>query len=247
MPREDAAWPRFTLGVETATLTLSVALLDGEECVEERTTHAPRGHASLLLPEIQGILQGVGLGPAGLDLIAVSLGPGSFTGIRIGMSTARALAWACGVEIVGTCSLAALAEGAGVAEGLVASSLDARKREVFGAIHRVDSLGRVVETLCPPTVESPASFAARLDALEGEAVCVGEGFTVYPDIVGRHLRGDSDRDTPLGSVAAGIGRRRAIAGERPGVEALQPVYLRRSDAEIQIGPPTGETLIEKRR
>ena len=243
----EASWPRFTLGVETATLTLSVALFEGMTCVEERTTHAPRGHAALLLPEIQAILQARGLGPADLDLIAVSMGPGSFTGIRIGMATARALSWASGVEIVGTCSLEALAEGLGAVNVLVAPVLDARKSEVFGAVYRVDARGHVIETLCPPVVESPVSFAARLDPLGEEIVCVGEGLRVYPDIVGRHSRGDDSRDTPLGGVTAALGRRQAIAGERPGLEALQPIYLRRSDAEIQIGPPTGEALIEKRR
>ncbi|MFT7622413.1 MAG: tRNA threonylcarbamoyladenosine biosynthesis protein TsaB [Myxococcota bacterium] len=225
----------LTLAVETAGRTGSVALVRDDEIVEQRFMEPARGHGGLLLAEIDALLTGHNLKPADLDLFAACAGPGSFTGVRVGLATAKALAWALGKPVAGLQSLEVLAHNAldpGIAPGIVAPVLDARKREVYGSAYRLD--GSALTLIVPAVVEPPSRFLARVTEAAGGAVVhwLGSGTAEYADVFG-----SSALD---GRIHAGIlGRLAARTYAEQGVEGLAaPVarYVRPSEAEVKFGP-----------
>jgi len=230
----------WTLAIETSVMTSSVALMDGLVVQAERTVRTARGHASKLLPMVEAILLEAKVSPQELGLIVVPVGPGSFTGIRIGISTAKGLGWSLGVPLVGVCSLESLAAGTGQRDIPVVSVLDARKGEVFMGAYQVGSEGRL-DVLMSPIVAPPASALEQVnEVLEGRGgVFVGEGIRAYPDTFADVSTLAPSWDVIRAVVMGRIGKERFEQGGAASAEQLQPIYLRRSDAEIQVGLPTG--------
>jgi tRNA threonylcarbamoyl adenosine modification protein YeaZ len=207
----------LVLGLDTSTPAVSVALFDTEAgTLAESVVVDARRHGELLAGCITTVLREAGVDRRSLDVIAVGLGPGPFTGLRVGVVTAATLSDALGIPAYGTCSL----DGLGVGERVAMT--DARRREVYWA--RYDETGTRVEG---PQVTRPADL---VDQLRGVPV-VGAGAQVYADL----LVGLDVRAEPLYPSAAAIA---AIVAPRLGsaAEPLVPLYLRRPDAE-QPGPP----------
>lgn len=219
------------VGFDTSTAFAAIGLSVDGECRQE--TWIPPGpdgrpdHAGGLLSAIEAAVEAGG-GWSRVDRIAVGTGPGSFTGLRVGIATARALAQATGKPVVGIGSLLALAEGARSGEGAAPGErimplIDARRGQVYGAVF--GSEGVEAE---PPFVLDPESAVARL----GTGLVVGDGAIRYRDVLGGfgvRLPGDSD---PVHRIA---GRHvchlgAATATVSPG--ELTPTYLRPPDAEL---------------
>lgn len=167
------------LAIETATPMCSVALKVGDQ-VLERAEHSPRGHASLLLPWIAGLLAEAGLGYADLDRIAVGRGPGSFTSLRIGMSIAQGIALAHDLPVVPVSSLATLAESADpdARHARILALIDARMGEVFIGAYQRGPQGLVLmrpEAVVPPAqVQLPGA---------GDWLVAGSGLAAHPDLI----------------------------------------------------------------
>jgi tRNA threonylcarbamoyladenosine biosynthesis protein TsaB len=208
------------LAFDTSTPAVTVAVLAADDdVVGEWCEVDARRHGELLAVGIDAALSAAGATVRDLDVIACGNGPGPFTGLRVGLVTARTLAHARGIPAYGVCSLDALAAEAG---GDVVVATDARRREVYWARY---AGGRRVEG---PAVSRPAELAERL---AGAAV-VGHGAALYPDQLGA-----PDPDAPLYPSATWIGRlvaRVLRAGGRP--DPVAPLYLRRPDAEIPKAP-----------
>ncbi|GMV42328.1 MAG: tRNA (adenosine(37)-N6)-threonylcarbamoyltransferase complex dimerization subunit type 1 TsaB [Myxococcales bacterium] len=233
--------PPLVLALDASTPMAVVALVR-DRVLSERATRIPTGAGGRLLGDVEAVLQDHGLAPADLDLIAVGVGPGSFTGIRAAMATARALGWASGVPVEGVVSLEAIAWSAG--RGVIAPVIDARKGEVYGALYRVAG---AVEVLVPPRVGTAEAVRDAILAAGVEALLVGDG-SRGPAFAGvRPLTpGPVALDEPRGAAIAALAVAQiALRGTRPLAE-IRPVYLRRSEAEIAIGPPTGGTVVEAR-
>lgn len=175
------------LGIDTATLTLSLALVErsatGVDCVlEHREFPPPTPHSSLLPAEIDAMLRHAGHSMEQLDALVVGLGPGSFTGLRVGLATARAIAFSRRIPIVGASSLEAMARTArqsrGIDEGmLLVPVLDARKGEIYGGLFRATAQSIAIEAL--EFVMPPEALAERLH----REPCVrlfGPGRSAYP-------------------------------------------------------------------
>lgn len=128
--------PMLTLGIETATATCAVALLDGSSCLTEAALHLPRSHGRRLAPLIQEALAHAGRSPEDIGLVAVSIGPGSYTGLRIGLGTAKGLALSTGADLVGVSTLDALAEAASAPDLPLVAVLPSRRGEVYAARSR---------------------------------------------------------------------------------------------------------------
>jgi tRNA threonylcarbamoyladenosine biosynthesis protein TsaB len=219
------------LGLDTATSDATVALAVGGELVfEERAGPEPGGkprHAASLLGLVEEAVSVAG-GWEGIELLAAGLGPGTFTGLRIGIATARGLAQARGIEIAGVSSLAALARGVeGSPERPRLALIDARRREAFGALH--DAAGEVI---WEPFVDGPQALVERLGELASPPIAVGDGslrFRHELEGAGADVPPDAD---PVHRMAARHVCALAGGAARLRPEQVKPIYLRRPDAEI---------------
>ncbi len=215
------------LALDTSA-AVAVALHDGTEVVGSALAHDPRRHAELLVPMVDAVLREAGVARGDLTAVAVGRGPGPFTGLRVGLVTARTLALALGVPLHGVCSLDALAQEA-VDAGLVGAgrpfvvATDARRREVYWRRYAV--VDGVPEPDGDPQVGAPADVP-----LDGHPV-VGRGATVYPELLPGTPDGPLDPDA--GALASVVVRRLA-AGED--LSSTAPLYLRRPDA-VEPGAP----------
>lgn len=219
-----------TFALDTSTASPSLALVRDDRTVAELWLAPEPGSGRRVLEAAHGLLTAAGLGVRDLDAIVVGVGPGGFTGLRIGLATALGLGQALAIPVIGASSLEALALGiaAHCPDGaLVAPVLDARRRELFAAVHRADGAG-LVEVL-PPQALAPAALSDVLDQL-GEPVWIGGDGVVAG---GEALPGPARTILPAGSpghrVSAVALARRVAAGA--GLPA-RPVYARLPDAEV---------------
>jgi len=221
----------IVLGFDTATALTAVAVThEGEPlhavALPPGDDGRPR-HAEDLLPEVERAATAAGGWPA-VDRIGVGVGPGSFTGMRIGIATARALATSLGVELAPVGSLDALAAGArdAAAGRPLLAAIDARRTELFVALH-----GAGGERLWEPLVAPPAELAERLARLESAPLAIGDGavrFRRELEHAGADVPPDGD---PLHSISAvEVCHLAERATPVPPVEVL-PVYLREPDAD----------------
>ncbi len=192
------------LAIDTSA-AVAVSVLDGDRVVGSRAEFAPRGHAELLSGFVRDAMADAGVTGADLDGIVVGTGPAPFTGLRVGLVTARTLGFAWDVPAHGVCSLDAL----GAEHGDVTVVADARRKEVYWARYRD---GQRVEG---PEVASPASVVAA-------GVFVGRGAALYPEAFPHALAGDPDP-----AWLARVARRQLAAGQAD--LPLEPMYLRRPD------------------
>lgn len=216
------------LALDTATSAVTVALHDGERTLAESTALDARRHAELLAPAITEVLRGSGRAAGDVTAVVAGTGPGPFTGLRVGLVTARTFAFAAGIPVHGVCSLDALAHGAWLRapEGLGGRFLvatDARRKEVYWAAFDVTEDGVLRDG--PPRVDKPAEVPEEVRALP----TVGRGPVLYPEAFPRALE-------PLDVSAAVLADLAVRALRDPGraarvLTAADPLYLRRPDAQ----------------
>lgn len=213
------------LAMDTATSAITVAVHDGERVLDARSTLDARRHTELLAPLLLETLGAAGTTPEQITHVAVGTGPGPFTGLRVGLVTARTFGHARGVGVHGVCSLDALAAAA-AADGqecdlLVAT--DARRKEVYWARYRC-SAGQSTP-LDEPSVTKPADLPEDVRALP----TVGRGPLLYPDLLPHGL----DRlDVDAAALAAVAVQRITQGADMP----AEPLYLRRPDAAVPAAP-----------
>jgi tRNA threonylcarbamoyladenosine biosynthesis protein TsaB len=221
------------LGIESSTRQGGVAIVDGDRLVCESLLNIEVTHSERLLPAIDRLLADARLSLGALEGIAVSIGPGSFTGLRIGLSTAKGLAYATGLPVVGVSTLEAMAWGLPAARWPVCPVLDARKQEVYAAVFRHAEAG-----LCRLTEDLALSPEALCGMIQEPTLLLGEGLEAY-DALFRERLGDRMRVPPLASrgarpaCVAELGRQRLLRGERDAADGLVPRYLRPSEAELR--------------
>ena len=221
------------LAVETATRVMSVALLEGERVVAEITSEDARLHSERLLPAIDRLLALANVTLDGVGAFAVSLGPGSFTGLRIGLATVKALALDERRPVVGVPTLAALAAAAAGAPGPVAALLDARRGEVYAAVCAF--AGEPLPSVVAETVFTPSALAEGLP--KAATLVVGEDAGPVAARVAA-LRPDL-RVLPaaLGAARAArvgrLGHALLARGHAVPAAALVPRYVRRAEAEAR--------------
>lgn len=215
------------LAVDTATEACSAALLVGDTLFS-RWEEAPRDHTRKILPMVQAVLDDAGISLSDLDAIAFGRGPGSFTGVRIGISVAQGLAFGVGVPLIGISTLAAMAQGAYRLDGAeqVLTAIDARMNEVyFGRYELID--GRM-QLVGDEVVSDPAALVDARGKQAGPVTCVGTGFETY----GETLSGLADELAvsqvrfPAAEDMLPLARAAWLAGEAVPVEQATPVYLR---------------------
>lgn len=220
------------LGIDTSTMTGSVAIITEDRLIAEYTLHTKTTHAERLLTMVEYALQSASLSIRDVDGIAVALGPGSFTGLRIGVTTAKSIAYSTQKPIMAVPSLDALASQYLFSELLICPILDARKKEVYTAFYR--NTGAQVRRLSEYSVIAPENF---LQEITEPVLFLGDGVPPYrkqlEESLGEHaLFADAAHLFPRASLIAKLGCDRFMAGEHDECFALTPLYIRKSDAEI---------------
>jgi len=211
----------LVLALEPATAALSVALLRGPELIDEISA-APGPAAATLLPAVDTLL----------DRAGVSIGPGSFTSLRVGIATLKGLAFESGLPIAPVSTLAALARVADRADRLVVSMLDARRGEVYAAAYAADSDWEVV---VPEGVYTPEALCAQI---RPPCVLVGEGAAICGEAIVAALgEGVALLPPPEGNASArhvgALGVEQLARGSWVDAAQLAPHYLRRAEAEVK--------------
>ena len=226
------------LALDTTTRTGSLALMRDETVVAVATGDPTRTHGQRLPEDIIGLLSRQDVPLAAIDVYAVAAGPGSFTGLRVGIATMQGLALANGKGLVGVSALDALALSAqsqirdDTASGAIAVWMDAQREEVFSALYSAADLN----CLDGPAVAAPADIHARWQPFleRGRVWFVGNGAVACRAIISP----TSDRivvidPTPMIAPAvAALAAREVAAGQLRGPEAVRPLYVRRPDAEL---------------
>ena len=221
------------LGVETATQQVGCAI-GGHEGVLA-SFHAARGrrHAETLVPAIDFVRQQARIDLDEISAVAVDLGPGLFTGLRVGIATAKAIAHALRVPMVGVPSLDLLAFPVRFSTRLVAAVVDARRGEVFWAFYRQVPGG--VQRVTPHQVGDPDDLGSELLATGEDCLLVGDGARRYADRFEDAARvevGDQGLAYPSAASLVQLAHARALREEFVNPWELEPLYLRRPDAEI---------------
>lgn len=218
------------LAVETATSRGGVALADDDRIVGESIVADPRLQAERILPMIDELLKAAGWSVRDLDAIAVSIGPGSFTGVRIGLSTVKGLAMAANIPIIPVSTLDALGTMLAPFKGYIRPMLDARKSEVFTALY--DGSGNRLGDF---VVIRPEVLVEKMSA-ETPVLIAGEGAVRYREIFEKKLGTAmtyADEVGPRPSSVAVFGRKLFALGKAEKPETIVPVYVRKSDAELK--------------
>ncbi len=221
----------FVLGIETATKTGGVAIISEQGVLAEYTLNIEAAHSERLMSTVARVLLDTGVALEDIDGIAVSIGPGSFTGLRIGVSTVKGIAFTTGKPVVAVPTLRALAANVPQAEHVVCPVLDARKQQVYAALYRSGEAG--MAELMAPTALSLRDLASRLD---GPTVFTGEGARLFRTelealLGGRALFAPLSALTPSAASVAELGLGMLHAGGRTDPGELTPLYIRRPEAE----------------
>jgi len=230
------------LAVDSATPVAGVALLHDGTLLKEEFTNYKKTHSETLMPMIHRVLQECDCTMTEVDALAVTTGPGSFTGLRIGLALVKGLALATGISVVGVNTLEVMAHNIYDSEALVCPLLNARKGEVYCGFYQVE--GRPV-SLAEMRACSPAEFCEQalsiLAASEAtKIILLGDGYLPYQELFREQL-GDkaimapSHLMLPRASTLADLAVERVSRGEFEDVFGLRPVYIRLSEAEYRLG------------
>lgn len=222
------------LALESSAVAASAALCEDEMLLGQTYLHTGLTHSQTLLPMAAGLLEQCGLKPQDLDLIAVAAGPGSFTGLRIGVAAAKGLAFGAGIPVIGVSTLEAMATGLAHWDGLVICAMDARRQQVYNA-----NFAAKVGTLTRLTEDRAIALSELVKEVENDErpkIIVGDGGRLCYNVLLEqgvpcvlappHLLQQS-------AAAVGLAAEEALRrGEQPvSAQELLPVYLRQAQAD----------------
>ena len=215
------------LAIDTSALTATAAILCGETLVGEISTTTSLTHSQTIMPMIDELLKKVSLSIRDIDLFACSEGPGSFTGLRIGIGTVKGLAYGLGKPVCGVSTLEALAHNIAFTDCIISPIMDARRGQVYNALYRwSDGVLQCIEE--PRAIE----VAELCHSLDGKTIFVGDGVKVHKEKIKELMGGNALFAPPqhclqrAGSVAAA-----ALNKEHTDAASLTAVYLRKPQAE----------------
>lgn len=223
----------IVLGIETATQEVGAALGDHGGVLASFTASRARRHAETLVPAIEFVCAQARVELSELGAVAVDVGPGLFTGLRVGVATAKAMAQALRIPVVGLSSLDLLAMSVEYSDKLIGSVIDARRGEVFSAFYRRAPGG--VQRLSPYRAATPEALVTELVATDEECLLVGDGAMRYAEVFCSESRvevGGAGHAFPSVSVLVELAHPRAVREEFVQASEIRPVYLRKADAEI---------------
>ena len=221
------------LAFETSAKAGSVALLEDTKLLGESYQNTGLTHSQTIMTMAEDLLKASGKTPQDVQAVAVAAGPGSFTGVRIGVAAAKGFAWGAELPCYGVSTLEAMAEGLGVYEGTVVCTMDARRSQVYNAIFKAEK--GTLTRLCEDRAIALEELKAELLQMEGPIYLVGDGSnltynTLQAEVANLILPPEHklhQRAVGVGLVAYAMAQK----GEAGDANALSPNYLRLSQAE----------------
>ncbi|MDF2984797.1 MAG: universal bacterial protein YeaZ [Eubacterium sp.] len=222
------------LALDTSTNVATAAILEDGIIIGEYSCNKGKTHSQRLMPMIQSLLEAVGLKATDMDAFAASVGPGSFTGLRIGVTTVKAMAFAAQKPVISVHTLDALAYNLPLSKAILCPVIDARNNQVFTAVYKFsgDKLERLTDYLGIHINE----LADILDAMEGDVLFLGDAAGMHKDYFSERLGGRAGL-APSNAVAARAASVAVLAGKAFEAGKLEscydmvPFYLRKSQAE----------------
>lgn len=222
------------LAIDTSTPSGSIALLEDDQLIAELTTCIQKTHAERLLPSIKTLLDNIGTKLEHIDGFALAIGPGSFTGLRIGLSTIKGLAWSLNKKVVGISTLEALAMNLPYSDKQICPLLDARKKEVYAAVYKCNN--NWPTCIMPDTAISPDNL---INQIKEPTIFLGDGIKVYGNLIKDMLK-DMAVIAPahLWQIKASsvglLAWKKFKYGNIDSPESIRLNYLRPSEAEIKF-------------
>jgi len=222
------------LGIDTSTSCGAVGLIDDEQVLSDTLLNIPVTHSERLLGAIEFSLREARCSIEDVEGWAISLGPGSFTGLRIGVSTVKGLAFATGKPVAGMGTLDVLASQVSPTPYLICPILDARKKEVYSAFYRYGE-GGVLLRQSEDQVLRPEDLVKRINE---QTILIGDGVRTYRDLLLRSLPSlailpAAPLHIPHGSMVAKLGFQLLKKGDHLNVSTFSPIYIRTSEAEVK--------------
>jgi len=222
------------LAVDTATKSCSVAVIDEQSVISEFTVNHQDTHSKFLMGMIHNILNICHLSINDLDGFALTVGPGSFTGLRIGLSTVKGLALATGKPVVGVSTLDVLAHQVPASDKLICPMMDARRKEVYVARYRFKELQFEIEK--PPMALSPDNAIKNINE---PCILVGDGATLYQNLIKNTMGSlavftNYTQHIIRASTVGHIAMPRFKSNDTDDVSLIEPLYIRKSDAEKNL-------------
>lgn len=217
------------LGIEAAAKVAGAAIWKDGQIVSEEMVNGPLTHSETLMPMVDRVMKAVGALPQDLSAIALSSGPGSFTGLRIGAATAKGLALGLSVPLVPLSTLEALAYQALLYEGPIVPMMDARRGQVYAAVYLRD--GQELKTVYEPEAIPPALLAERLKKEGKQAVLVGDGAALYAEVLRPAILAPAHLRHASAAAVAALGAKKYEAGFCVPGDELRLEYLRKPQAE----------------
>jgi tRNA threonylcarbamoyladenosine biosynthesis protein TsaB len=220
------------LAIDTSNVVMGIALVEDDVVKGEITTNIKKDHSTRVMPAVQSLMKHCGVTPQELDLIAVARGPGSYTGVRIGVTIAKTLAWSLNIPIVGVSSLEVLAANGRYFSGAISPFFDARRGQIYTGLYRYN--GTELECVKHDRIVLAEEWASELKARKEAVLFIGTDVALYKNIFQRHL-GEYSHFAPAAlqlprpSELAFLGKKK----EREDAHAFVPNYIRLAEAEAK--------------
>ncbi|MGI6683961.1 MAG: tRNA (adenosine(37)-N6)-threonylcarbamoyltransferase complex dimerization subunit type 1 TsaB [Bacillota bacterium] len=232
------------LGIDTATKVAGVGIVDETGVLAECWLNTGKTHSQRLLPLMDSLLENSDITWDEISGFAVTIGPGSFTGLRIGLATVQGLAQVLDKPVTGIVSLDALAENLTGWPGLLCPILDARKNEVYTALYQ--SAGNQMERLSPYRALAPEVLLEELLPLKDRVTFLGDGVFAYRNLIQEILKdraffAPATKNLLRAAEVASLGLKKFLQGEETSLFAIKPFYLRPSEAEVKWAETHGES------
>ena len=226
------------LAIATATDSVSVAVGDGSRVLASSEVVSDRQQCEALAPMISFVCQQADVSFRELGAIAVDIGPGLFTGMRVGIASAKAIAFSLDLPVIGLCSLDLLAAAAPATDSVVVSVIDARRHEVYWSMHR--TIGEELTQVHKPSVGPTSELITRVVERSQPALFVGNGALRYHDEIVESLEhsglqiefADGRFSRPSATTMVPMAHRLAVNEQWQTADQVTPLYLRLPDAQI---------------
>jgi tRNA threonylcarbamoyladenosine biosynthesis protein TsaB len=231
----------YILGIDTSTSMGSVGLISEDALMGEYTLSVERTRSEKVMSTTALVLEDAGISPKELSGISVTLGPGSFTGLRIGIVTAKALAYALDKPLVGVSTLEALAENFRYTDKLICPLLDARRGQVYTGLYKFEDKNARASVILEDVALGLEDLLAKVEEYADNVIFCGQGAQRFKEPIARRI-GDraiipsgfssAVRGSQVAHIGLGVIRRSEVTDD---AFTIKPSYLRRSDAEIRAG------------